>query len=242
MNLFNLLRAILLTLVFSGQAFSQSPQLDTEGLSEEYLKLLEIVKQRHKPVTEIDGKLDVTNRPGIGSHEAEIILVEFGDFECGFCRRHFHQTAQQILDTHVSDNKLRYVFLDYPLNTRHLDAAKAAEAARCAEEQGKYWEMRTELFNNSMSLGEEHLANHASNAGLNGNQFNDCMDSGRHEKAVSEDQLIGKSLGITGTPTFFIGINQGNEIKLLKKIQGSQPFEVFDKALTNAISEPVKSI
>ena len=208
-------------------------EADTE-LSAEHQKLMQMIKAKRRPVQSIDGSLGIAGRPGIGPRDAEIVLVEFGDFQCPYCRRHLIGAAQQIRERLVSTGRVRYVFLDFPMDAKHPLAPQAAAAARCAEEQGRYWEMRNTLYRNQKALHELFLVEHAKSAGLDKSAFTDCLDSGRHATAIREDKAIGKSLGVKGTPTFFLGVNQGDRITLVRKIQGIQPYEVFEREILRA--------
>jgi len=203
----------------------------TSDMDAEYAKLMRIIEKKRAPVQSIDGALDIAGRPGMGPKSSNVILVEFGDFQCPYCRRHLLGAAQQIYKKMVVTNQLRYVFLDFPMGEKHPLAAKAAVAARCAEEQGKYWEMRNTLYNNQKALHELFLAEHAKRAGLDEVVFSKCLNSGRYDAAIQQDQIVGRSLGIKGTPTFFLGINNGDEIRLVRKIQGSRPYEVFEREI-----------
>ena len=205
------------------------------SMDAEYEKLLRIIEKQRAPVQSIDGALDIADRPGIGPKDSDVILVEFGDFQCPYCRRHLSGAAQQIHEKLVLTNQLRYVFLDFPIGEKHPLAAQAAVAARCAEEQGKYWEMRNTLYNNQKALHELFLAEHAKRAGLDEVAFSNCLDSGRYDAAIQQDLIVGRSLGIKGTPTFFLGINNGDEINLVRKIQGAQPYEVFEREILRAL-------
>lgn len=211
-----------------------SKQMVVDDLGAEYKKLLRIVESKKRPVQAIDGILDVAGRPGMGPVDSDVILVEFGDFQCPFCKRHLKDTARKIYRNLVLTDQLRYVYLDFPVEITHPFAKKAAIAARCAEEQGKYWEMRNVLFTNQKALQEIFLVEHAKNAGMNEVEFNNCFHSGRYASSIEQDQIIGRSLGIKGTPTFFLGINSGDEVRVIKKIQGVQPYEVFEKEILKA--------
>ncbi len=219
---------------FAFIAAAESQPESADALGAEYQKLLQMVKANRKPVQTIDGALGIAGRPGIGPKDAEVVLVEFGDFQCPFCRRHLLGAAQQIREQMVAANRVRYVFLDFPIEAKHPLAAQAAAAARCAEEQGKYWEMRNTLYTNQKALHEPFLVEHAKSAGLDEAAFTGCLESRRHGIAIREDKAIGKALGITGTPTFFLGINLGDEITLVRKIQGTQPYEVFKREILQA--------
>ena len=213
-----------------GQASSIQSE-SANGMDAEYEKLMRIIEKKRAPVQSINGALDIAGRPGMGPKDSDVILVEFGDFQCPYCKRHLLGTAQQIHEKLVLTSQLRYVFLDFPMGEKHPLAAKAAVAARCAEEQGKYWEMRNTLYNNQKALHELFLAEHAKRAGLNEMAFSKCLNSGRYDDAIQQDQVVGRSLGIKGTPTFFLGINNGDEIKLVRKIQGVRPYEVFEREI-----------
>lgn len=216
----------------------QAASIQSDAASDmdaEYAKLMRIIEKKRAPVQSIDGALDIAGRPGMGPKDSDVILVEFGDFQCPYCRRHLLGAAQQIYKKMVATNQLRYVFLDFPMGEKHPLAANAAVAARCAEEQRKYWEMRNTLYNNQKALHELFLAEHAKRAGLDEVAFSKCLDSGRYDAAIQQDLIVGRSLGIKGTPTFFLGINNGDEINLVSKIQGAQPYEVFEREILHAL-------
>jgi protein-disulfide isomerase len=213
------------------QAATPTQQAAHDELGDEYKKLLRIIESKKAPIQTIDGTLNIAGRPGMGPVDSDVILIEFGDFQCPFCKRHLKDAAQEIYRNLVLTDKLRYVYLDYPAEIKHPFAKKAAIAARCAEEQGKYWEMRNTLFNNQKALQEIFLVEHAKNAGMNEAKFSDCFQSGRYASSIKEDQVVGRSLGIKGTPTFFIGINRGDEVRIIRKIQGVQPYEDFEREI-----------
>jgi len=240
----NTIAAICLATGFTVTVPATSLAEPSAELDAEYQRLMEMVKAKKKPVQSIDGSLGIAGRPGIGPKDAEVILVEFGDFQCTFCRRHLIGAAQQIREQLVTTGRLRYVFLDFPMEAKHPLAPQAAAAARCAEEQGRYWEMRNTLYRNQKALHELFLVEHAKSAGLDETAFTECLDSGRHDAAIREDILVGQSLGIRGTPTFFLGINRGDEITLVRKIQGTQPYEVFEREVLRAdeIAKQLKQV
>ncbi len=217
----------------------QAPSIQSDAANDmdaEYEKLLRIIENKKAPVQSIDGALDIAGRPGVGPKDSDVILVEFGDFQCSYCKRHLLGAAQQIHEKLILTNQLRYVFLDFPMGKKHPLAAQAAVAARCAEEQGKYWKMRNTLYNNQKALHELFLAEHAKRSGLDEVAFSKCLHSGRYDAAIQQDQIVGRSLGIKGTPTFFLGINNGDEINLVRKIQGAQPYEVFEREILHALN------
>jgi protein-disulfide isomerase len=156
--------------------------------------------------------------PSRGPENAKVTIVEFSDFQCPFCSR-AHDTVEQVMQTYAG--KVRLVFRQFPLEF-HKNAPKAAEAALCANEQGKFWEYHDVLFKNQQKLEVPDLKEHAGTLGLDGAKFGQCLDSGKFTAGVKEDQAAGQKVGVNGTPAFFI-----NGVFL----SGAQPFEEFKKVI-----------
>lgn len=154
-----------------------------------------------------------------GDPNAPVTIIEFSDYECPFCGRHFRDTLPQIISEYVDTGKVKIVFRDFPLGF-HDDAQKASEAAECAGEQGdeNYWKMHDKLFENQQTLDEDSLKQYAKDIGLDTVQFDSCLDSDAMEDEVKADMEDGKIYGVSGTPAFFING---------KFISGAQPFSVF---------------
>ena len=134
-----------------------------------------------------------------GSRSAPVVLVEFADYECPYCQKVNPQIQQ--LKKEYGDN-LTVVFKDFPLPMHH-GSEKAAEAARCAGEQGKFWEYHDVLFYSQLTTTDA-LKQHAQTLKLNQDAFNTCLDSGKEASAVKSDLDEAQSLGLTGTPSFFV--------------------------------------
>src|SRR2546426_8942793 len=141
----------------------------------------------------------------LGRADAPVTLVEFSDYQCPFCQRFFAATLSALKKHYVDTGKVRYVFRDFPLDQLHPQARKAAEAAHCAGEQRKYWEMHDTLYRNQRALQVEHLKEFALELSLNGNAFNTCLDGGRHPATVSQHHAAGSRPGVTRTPAFLVG-------------------------------------
>ncbi len=158
-----------------------------------------------------------------GDPNAPVTIVEFSDYQCPFCGRHFRETLPQIISQYVDTGKVKIVFRDFPLGF-HEKAEKAAEAAECAGEFGdaKYWEMHDKLYNNQDALDVDDLKSYAVELGLDATQFNDCLDSDKMADEVQADIDEGSSYGVSGTPAFFI-----NGIL----VSGAQPFSEFEKII-----------
>lgn len=157
--------------------------------------------------------------PVLGPPDAPVTIVEFSDFQCPFCKRFKDNTLDRILSTYRG--KVRYVYRDFPLNI-HPYAQKAAEAAECADEQGRFWEFHDLLFERQPALAVASLKRYAAQLGLDTVAFNHCLDSGRYASEVHEDYADGIQYGVTGTPGFFI-----NGQKLI----GAKPFSIFQQII-----------
>jgi protein-disulfide isomerase len=178
--------------------------------------------------------------PFLGNSKADLVLVEFSDYQCPFCRRHFKEILPELKREYLSEGKIKYVYRDFPLDSMHPHAIKAAEAAQCAGDQGKYWEMHERLFENARALGPVQLPDHAKAVGLDIAKFTECLDSGKYTEEVKQDMADARAAGVTGTPTFFLAVtgDEPGTLKTLKRIVGAQPFDTFKSAIDQALSEP----
>ena len=156
--------------------------------------------------------------PARGPEGAKVTIVEFSDFECPFCSK-AEETVSQVMEKYAG--KVRLVFRHFPLSF-HPHAPKAAEAAMCANDQGKFWEMHKQLFANQKGLSVEELKQHAAAVGLDKAKFDDCLDTGKMKAIVDADTKAGGDVGVTGTPAFFING---------KLISGAQPMAEFEKII-----------
>jgi protein-disulfide isomerase len=157
----------------------------------------------------------VNGAPFKGSERAPVTIVKFEDFQCPYCKT-VQATYQELLKRYKG--KVRLVHKDLPLDAIHPHARQAAEAARCAGEQGKFWEYHDTLYANSPKAAVEELKAYAKEVGINAAPFEQCFASGKYKSLVQKDLSEGAQLGLTGTPTFFIN---GREIS------GAQPVEAF---------------
>jgi protein-disulfide isomerase len=164
--------------------------------------------------------------PVLGSKDAPVTIIEFSDFQCPFCEQFFTQTLPQIKKNYIQTGKIKFVYRDYPLDF-HQYANKAAQAAKCGDEQGKFWEFHDKIFENQNSLNNESLKQFAKELGLNTSEFNNCLDSGKMAQNVLKDFQDGNSYGVTGTPTFFING---------KKLVGTQPYEVIQQVIEEELN------
>lgn len=150
--------------------------------------------------------------PSAGPANAPVTIIEFSDFQCPFCSRMI-PTLEQVKAKY--GDKIRLVFRQFPLDF-HPHAQKAAEASLCANEQGKFWELHDAMFQNQQQLAPENLKARAAGLGMNAEQFNACLDSGKFAAQVATDRAQGTAAGVSGTPAIFING---------RFINGAVPFE-----------------
>ena len=203
-----------------------------EDLREQQRALVsDIASLRKAPV------IDVTGAPAHGPESAVVTLVEFSDYECPFCIRHFVQTMPQIQANYIDTGKVRYVFRDFPVDELHPAAIRAHEASRCADEQGHFWDLHVKLFSPPGSHIPERLEERATEAGLDLNAYRACLSGGKATAAVRRSVAEAKGFGANGTPAFFVGLRDRstNQVRVLQFISGAHPYDVFAKALDAAL-------
>ena len=170
-------------------------------------------------------------RPVLGRKDAPVTIVEFSDYECPFCMRFASTTLVKLKKTYIETGKVRLVFRDFPLTNIHPRAAKAAEAAHCAGDQGKYWAMHDRLFRNRRALAPPALKRHAKALGLEADRFAKCLAGGSYAAQVKADLEAGARAGVRGTPTFFIGATGTNGRITGVRVAGAQPMAVFRRII-----------
>jgi protein-disulfide isomerase len=181
--------------------------------------------------------LSIDGAPSLGSRNAKVTLVEFSDFQCPFCARHSQQTLPAIVKDYVGAGKVRYVFRDFPIPALHPNAQKSHEAAHCAGEQGKYWEMHDRLFANIRGQEPHELTAQARALKLDVQKFEQCVASGRHAATVKKAVEEGQRVGVQATPTFFVGVSaDGRTVQATRMLRGAQPYERFKGLIVTALS------
>jgi len=169
--------------------------------------------------------VEVGKAPVRGNPKAPVTVVEFSDFQCPYCVR-ARPTVDRVRETY--GDKVRWVFRHFPLDF-HAQAEKAGEAAACAGEQGKFWEMHDLLWANSAKLQVADLKAHAGTLGLDAPRFGQCLDSGRYSGLVEADLQAGQGYGVSGTPAFFVNG---------RPLVGAQPFDAFAQIIDDELSRP----
>ena len=165
-----------------------------------------------------------TGHPSLGAKDAPITMVEFGDFQCPFCRAS-ENSVKEVRAKY--GNKLRIVYMDFPLGI-HEHAMDAANAARCAGEQDKFWQYHDAIFADQSKLAPADLKASAAKLGLDKKKFGACLDKAKYQPQIQQDMAEATKLGVTGTPTFFIN---GREIT------GAQPAQKFEDVIDDEIAK-----
>jgi protein-disulfide isomerase len=249
-----LLSIAVLSLIACGSPSAQSPK-DADALRKEIEALKASQAEMQKSVEEIRAFLkaitggrfgapslegtpvDIAGAPANGTPTAPVTLVEISDYHCPFCRRHVQQTQPQLYTNYVQSGKLRHVFLHYPIEQLHPDAYRSHEAASCAGEQQKFWELHARLFDAPVRTIDQ-LVPLAQAAGLDANAFRTCLESGKHSQAVKDSVARIQKLGISGTPHFLIGRTPaGNApMTIAKIVEGAQPYSAFQAAIEQVLA------
>lgn len=162
----------------------------------------------------------------LGDPDAPVTMIEFGDYQCPFCRKLFTETEIQLRKEYIETGKLRMIYRDFPLDQIHPFARPAAEAAECARDQGKYWIYHDMLFTKQDDLATLDFALEAGKLGLDQSQFKECYQNKKYAAEVEKDYQDGLAAGVTGTPANFING---------KFLPGAQPYEVFKAAIEEAL-------
>ena len=161
-------------------------------------------------------------------------MVEFGDYQCTFCKKFFHETEESILINYVETGKVKMLFKDFIVVNE--DSVNAASAAHCANDQKMFWQYHSTLYNNWDGEGtgwasSEQLHQFASTLGLDMNEFSECMSQSKWKDLVLSSHADGRALGVDATPTFFI-IDQNNKVL---KITGAQHYDVFQEVFDSLL-------
>ena len=217
MKLLKILIGITLILVFINLYFTVSLYDDFKALTKG------VPEQDTGQPTKV--KVSMDDDTVKGDKNAKVTIIEFSDFQCPFCGKFYSQTLPLIEENYIKTGKVKLVYRDFPLSF-HQNAQKAAEAAECADEQGKFWEYHNTIYDNQNTLDINNLKQYAANLNLDTSKFESCLDSGKMTSEVQKDLKDGQSYGVEGTPAFFI-----NGIPL----SGAQPYQVFEQVIESQL-------
>jgi len=174
--------------------------------------------------------------PVLGDKNAPITLVEFGDYQCFFCNKFFHETEEKIVNEYVRTGKVKIIFKDYTIIGP--DSNVAAHGSHCADEQGSFWDYHNVLYDNWNGenngwASPENIVGFAKDLDLDIDQFTECMQEKRYQQKIDASVLDARTLGLTGTPAFFV---IGNDNQVIP-IQGAQPYEVFERIFDSQLEK-----
>lgn len=182
-------------------------------------------------------KFSIADAPTLGRADAPVTIIEFSDFECPFCQRYSKNTLPEIKREYIDSGKVRYVFLDFPLEQMHAKARKAGEAAHCAGEQGKFWEMHDVLFEQQAKLDIRNYPEFAKSLNLNSAAFDACLKSGKQSSRVNSGLANGRALGINATPSFVVTKTDGGDmVSGGVIITGAQPIARYRQVIEEALN------
>ena len=173
--------------------------------------------------------------PVLGQADAPVTIIEFTDFQCPYCKRFFQTMFPQLRRDYIDSGKVRWIVRDLPMSF-HPEARKASQAAHCAGEQDRYWEMREILFGNSPKLAPAMFPGYARVIGLDVAAFVKCLASERHLAGMDRDMQAAGSVRITGTPTFLIGTAKGESLSG-RLIIGAQAQRVFSAEIDRLLEK-----
>jgi protein-disulfide isomerase len=183
-----------------------------------------------KPAGPAKATLNMTGAEMLGSKTAPLTMVEFTDYQCPFCQR-FHTTVfGEIKKNYIDTGKVRFYSRDLPLDSMHPNAIRAAQAARCAAEQGQFWALRDIMGANPSKLDLESLVADAASLKMDTEKFRSCVASEKYKQAIQTDVLEAMKIGADGTPTFVIGKSTADGVDG-EVLVGAMPYEVFDRKL-----------
>ena len=208
-----------------------------EGISEPSEPLIEkqLIEEQKKPVEITMGTFFDNGSPILGDPNAQITLIEFGDYQCHFCNVYYHNTEHEIFKEYVMTGKVNIIFKDYTIIGP--DSTIAAHGAHCAEEQGKFWEYHNTLYDNwdgenNGWAGQENIFRFAEKLELDMDEFIECNNDKRYEQKISKSGNDAKILGITGTPAFYVISINNQQVEF---ISGAQPYDTFKKIFNSML-------
>lgn len=204
------------------------------------LESLKVLLTSQQPNNEVfkNAFVSTSEARSLGSLNSVVTIVEFSDYQCPFCGRYAQETYPQVIADYVKTGKVRYIAKNFPLDQIHPLAVKAAEAAECAGEQGKFWEFHDRLLLDQKALDSASLLAQAAALGMDGARFRTCTEQSTFGGRVEADIAEARKLGLEATPSFVVGYSDEQDpsrIKVVKAIIGAQPLTVFTQTLESVL-------
>jgi protein-disulfide isomerase len=206
-------------------------------------ELKQLLREKPSPIPtlQVPPSMGIQGEPFRGDGAAGVAIIEYADFECPFCGKYEREVYPQIFDNYVKTGKVRLFYRDLPIPI-HPHAMLAARSARCAGEQGKYWEMHDSLFAKQTGFTEKGLSERAAGLGIEVTKFSECLSSDRFTDAIRERIAEAQKMGIDGTPTFFLGTiaPNGDLVNIDRSIVGAEPYKDFKSNLDELLASAAK--
>ncbi len=188
--------------------------------------LEKVAQQRVTQTPDQNVSIPLGNSHALGHDDAPVTLIEFTDYQCPYCSRFHLKTFPQLKKQFIDTGQVRFISRDLPLPI-HDHAFPAAQAVRCAGVQGQYWELRDKLSANPRNLSREAIIQYGKSLPLNMETFETCLASETHTSAIQRDIAVARSVGITGTPGFVVGMTPANGNLEGVTIKGAKPYKAF---------------
>ena len=181
---------------------------------------------------QVGRKISVGDYPSSKEGSPGLVLIEVADFQCPYCGQGAREVLPRVDEKFIETGKVELIFLDLPLQM-HPQALQAAEAAACAGDQKKFWEMHNLLYAHQHELTPDRLPGYAQTLELDIPTFQKCLSSRRHEGEIRGSARVAQSLGITGTPAYVLArrIPGGDKVQVLEIVHGLQPYEELEKKI-----------
>jgi len=175
----------------------------------------------------------------VGKENAPLVLIEYTDYQCPFCQRYHNDSFAQIKTNFIDTGKIRYISRDFPLPF-HENARRSATAARCAAEQGKFWELRHTMIVNANQLQADKLGGYAQAASMDVPKFQACVDSDKYRAAIDKDIAEGSAAGVSGTPSFVLGRVENGQLQGVRMV-GAMPYAQFEAKIQDMLKQTAKN-
>ena len=232
------------------QEDQQDLRLEIDSLKQSQQQILKELQEikvilrslQEGPATEAgNDRLKVAGEPFKGSRSARIVVIEYSDYECSFCGKYARETFPRVDEAYIKTGKVKYYYRDLPLPI-HTHAFKAAEAAHCAGEQGRFWEMHARLFSNQNALAAGGLSQQAQALSLDLGKFDECLSSSKYAGLIRVSVAAAEKIKIDGTPAFLVGVadEAGEKIKIVRMMLGAQSYEDMKTVLDELLSSQPK--
>ena len=215
---------------------------ELKNLQSEIKELKEIIKkqpvaQPSRAANNVNKELSIADTPFLGDNKAKIVVVEFSDYQCPYCRRHFKQTMPELRKNYIETGKIQYHMKQFPL-AFHSKAKGASVAALCMGKQNEsaYWQAHESIFNGETSLERDAYLQMARNLKLDITEYKNCLNDKTVASRVDREFFEGESVGVSGTPAFLIGKLQGDKVVQARLLAGARPYASFVRVIDQLLN------